>query len=38
MATRSPQYIICANCLHLLTDLHFNNSKVCDICTKKEAK
>jgi uncharacterized CHY-type Zn-finger protein len=31
-------YLICINCLHLLTAIHFNNSKVCDICTRKENK
>lgn len=29
------QYITCTQCLHLLTDLYFNNSTVCDICTNK---
>ena len=31
-------YKMCANCLHLLTDLHFNNSTICDICTKKKGE
>jgi len=28
-------YLMCVKCLHLLTALHFNNSTVCDICTRK---
>ena len=28
------EYKICDKCLHLLTALHFNNSTVCDSCSK----
>jgi uncharacterized CHY-type Zn-finger protein len=36
--TLKQEYALCTKCMHLLTAIHFTNSNVCDICTRKEAK
>jgi hypothetical protein len=35
--SKNESYLVCTNCMHLLTALHFTNSTVCDICTRKGA-